>query len=119
MSLNNFHTNNYGVVRPIYPSMQDRMNEHGYAYHQPRDWDVPNRVPVARVRPADNTSKLMTWLKDVRNTELRSQGLTQYYLPLQTQANRTLLGDDVDSILLYQQKWPIFGLRGVRRYTPY
>lgn len=119
MSLNNFHTNNYiGRTRPIYPSQQDRMNTYGLALNQPRDWDIPNRVPVPRVRPADNTNTYMQWLKDMTNTEFRSNGLSHYYVPMSSAATRTLHGDDVESLLLYNRngKWPSGGRGMFSRY---
>ena len=107
MSLNNFHTNQ-GIAHThaIYPSQQDRMNEYGLALHQPREWDIPNRVPVPRIRPAENTNRLMAWGKDNRLVESQSQLLTRHYVPMGLQAERSVHGDTVDSLLLYNGKWP-------------
>lgn len=99
MSLNNFHTDNYvGRIRPVYPSHQERMDVYGMAYNQPRDWDIPNQVPVPRIRPPDKTSKLMSWLRDIKNTEFRSIGLNKFYTKIN--GTRSTQGDNVDSLLL-------------------
>jgi len=113
MSLNNFHTDNHvGGIRPIYPTEQQRMDVHGLGYNQPRDWDIPNRVPVPKIRPADTTSKLVSWLRDLRNTEFRSNGLTQYYTKIN--GTRTFQGDDVESLLILDRNG-----RGRGRFTRY
>lgn len=118
MSLNNFHRDNY-AVRPIYPDTQTRMNEYGYAYNQPRDWDIPNRVPVPRLQPSDRTNTWMNWLKDRRREEFSGNQLTQHYVNLVAQGNRTMMGDDAESLLLYN-KWPKKNLFSKHfRYVPY
>lgn len=112
MSLANFHTKN-APVQPIYPTQQDYYNAVGLQLHQPREWDIPNRVPVPRIQPAKDTSHWMSWLTQIgNNTEFRSNGLPRYYLKLDSQATRSLHGDNVDSLLLYHRKWP-------RRFSHY
>jgi hypothetical protein len=118
MSLNNFHTNNYiGGIRPIYPSEQQRMDVYGLAYNQPRDWDTPNRVPVPKMRPADPTSKLVSWLRDIRNTEFRSNGLTKYYTKIS--GTRSFQGDNAESLLLTGRSTPTGRFSRYFRSVPY
>lgn len=116
-SLVNLHTGNY-PGRMLYPDTMQRMNAIGQALHQPRDWDVPRVVPVANIDPADPTLRVSAH-PDPRFTEHYGRRAQQFYVPVVPRDQR-MLGDNTESILLYQPRrrafWSIFRKE---RYAPY
>lgn len=128
-TLHNFHSANAGSgTVKLYPDLHLRQEWLKRNVHQPRQWDIPNLVPLGPIQRRD-IHVLDGAHVDPQVTERRDESLSRMYVPLRPYT-RMVQGDSADSRLLIADKgngfmtgWNLNGthvpLWNHSRYAPY